>query len=416
MKLTKTAIAKLLRDGGAGIHWDDDLGGFGLRIYPSGAASFVADYRLRGSRRKRRIVLGTVALLSPDQARERARRVLTAARDGIDLDREQHAKAARQEAEKQRRANRISVQKAAAAYLAAFEATPSKASGRRPVRPTARQEGVWLHRVKALGEIALEDLSAEQVRDILGATPPASRRGVFGALKRLFAWARRQGLMNASPLDEIDPPARPPGRDRTPSPSEVRTILKAADELIGHGRWHEVQRDGVWLLALTAQRRAEVAGMAWEDVDLKAAEWRQPGTKNKTGKSHVVPLGAIALDIVKRRWEGAGRPSEGLVLRGVRGGGRMDANLSDLQQVLRKETGIAFRLHDFRRAAVSAMAELGVDFAVADAILNHAASQSRGGMLGVYQHAELKPAKRRAMEVWESALFPVGDNVVALRA
>ena len=83
----------------------------------------------------------------------------------------------------------------------------------------------------------------------------------------------------------------------------------------------------------------------------------------------------------------------------------MDANLSDLQGALREATGIEFRLHDFRRSAVSAMAERGVDFAVADAILNHAASQSKGGMLGVYQHAELKPAKRRAMEIWEGALF-----------
>jgi hypothetical protein len=93
----------------------------------------------------------------------------------------------------------------------------------------------------------------------------------------------------------------------------------------------------------------------------------------------------------------------------------MDANFSDLQQVLRLNTGIAFRLHDLRRAAVSAMAERGVDFAVADAILNHATSQSRGGMLGVYQHAELKPAKRRAMEIWEAALFPQTADVVPLR-
>ena len=134
-------------------------------------------------------------------------------------------------------------------------------------------------------------------------------------------------------------------------------------------------------LALTAQRRAEVAAMAWEDVDLVAAEWRQPGHKNKTGKPHVVPLGAHALELLKRRWEAAGRPSHGLVLPGVRYGGRMDANLSDLQGTLREATGIEFRLHDFRRAAVSAMAERGVDFAVADAILNHAASESRAGML-----------------------------------
>ena len=106
--------------------------------------------------------------------------------------------------------------------------------------------------------------------------------------------------------------------------------------------------------------------MAWEDLDLGLAEWRQPGTKNKTGKPHAVPLGRSALELLLLRWEAAGRPSEGLVLLGVRGGGRMDANLSDLQGLLREVTGIAFRLHDLRRSAVSAMAEHGVDFAVAE--------------------------------------------------
>jgi hypothetical protein len=185
---------------------------------------------------------------------------------------------------------------------------------------------------------------------------------------------------------------------------------QAADALLESGRWRQAQRDGIWLLALTAQRRAEVAGMAWEDLDLAAGEWRQPGMKNKSRAAHVVPLATIALKIIKRAHEAAGRPLAGLVLRGVRNNGRMDANFSDLQQVLRLETGIAFRLHDFRRAAVSAMAERGVDFAVADAILNHAASQSRAGMIAVYQHAELKSSKRRAMEIWEAALFPVGDT------
>jgi hypothetical protein len=51
------------------------------------------------------------------------------------------------------------------------------------------------------------------------------------------------------------------------------------------------------------------------------------------------------------------------------------------------------------------MAERGVDFAVADMILNHAASESRGGMLAVYQRAEMKDAKRRAMEIWEATLI-----------
>jgi integrase len=413
---SKTAIKTLIQGKKARIHWDDKLAGFGLRIYPSGEASYLVDYRLKGSRKKRRPTLGTIAELSPAEARQRAQEALRSARTGVDFDKVERAKVARAEEEERRKAQRLTVRKAVAAYLEAFETAPSKRSGRRPASSTLRQTNVWLKRLIAMhGPRALEDVTHVEVKAVLAATPQSSRRNVFGAIKRLIAWARRQRLILSSPLIEIDPPARPASRDRTPSPSEVATILKAADALLESGHWARVQRDGVWLCALTAQRRAEVAAMAWEDVDLDAAEWRQPGVKNKTAKAHVVPLGPCAHGLVKARHEAQGRPARGLVLPGVRGGGRMDANLSDLQRVLRLKTGIAFRLHDFRRAAVSAMAECGVDFAVADMILNQAASQSRAGMLGVYQHAELKPAKRRAMEIWEAALFPVVDNVVALK-
>jgi integrase len=415
MKFKKTEIAKLVAEGRPCIHWDDDLAGFGLKVYRRGVASYVVDFRLKGSRRKRQPVLGSVDILSLHDARDRARKALAAAREGVDLDRQERAKVAWAEDEECRKARRLTVRQAVAAYLEAFETTLSKRSGRRPASSTLRQANVWLKRLIAThGETALEDLAAQDVQAVLTATPQSSRRNVFGAIKRLAAWAQRQGLTKTSPFAEIDPPARPASRDRTPSPIEVMDLLKAADALLESGRWRQVQRDGVWLCALTAQRRAEVAAMAWEDVDLNAAEWRQPGAKNKTARAHVVPLAPRALAVVKARHEAEGRPAQGLVLPGVRGGGRMDANLSDLQQVLRQETGIAFRLHDFRRAAVSAMAERGVDFAVADMILNHAASESRGGMLAVYQRAEMKDAKRLAMEIWEGALFPRERPVVPL--
>jgi hypothetical protein len=60
------------------------------------------------------------------------------------------------------------------------------------------------------------------------------------------------------------------------------------------------------------------------------------------------------------------------------------------------------------------MAEAGIDFAVADTLLNHEASQSRAGMLKVYQRAALTRFKRNAIEVWEALLFPKTSTVVPL--
>jgi integrase len=272
VKLTKTGIAKLTLKAQPAIHWDDELGGFGLRIYPSGAAAYVVDYRLKGSRKKRRVVLGKVAELTPQMARERAKAIKSAARNGVDLDQETRAQVAQRELEERRKGDAMTVVEAVAAYLEAFELETSKRSGRRPTASSVRATGVQLHRLLAIhGDKALEELTMRDVQAVLEATPQSSRRNVFGAIARLFAWARRQGIVTASPLERIDSPAAPASRDRTPSPSEVRSILKATDNLLASGKLHQAQRDGIWLCALTAQRRGEVATMTWEDVDFEAA-------------------------------------------------------------------------------------------------------------------------------------------------
>ena len=51
----------------------------------------------------------------------------------------------------------------------------------------------------------------------------------------------------------------------------------------------------VEMLALTGQRREEVARMTWAEVDLVRRLWTLPGTRTKNGKPHVVQLSDLAL-------------------------------------------------------------------------------------------------------------------------
>ena len=82
-KLTKRAIDSFRYDGGWDVRWDDDIPGFGVRVYPSGKKAFVLSYRTKG--RKRLMVLGRYgADLTLDQARERAQKHLVNVRDGTD--------------------------------------------------------------------------------------------------------------------------------------------------------------------------------------------------------------------------------------------------------------------------------------------------------------------------------------------
>jgi hypothetical protein len=58
-KITKRTLDSLQANKVSGFVWDEDLKGFGVRITPSGSASYVVQYRLGGREAKsRRFTLG----------------------------------------------------------------------------------------------------------------------------------------------------------------------------------------------------------------------------------------------------------------------------------------------------------------------------------------------------------------------
>jgi len=103
MRLDARTIAQL-RLPAAGktdtIHFDQDLAGFGVRLRQNGERvrkAWVAQYRLPGSRRTRRVTLGTVGKLTPVEAREAARKLLARVALGHDPQGEKEAKRAQAE-------------------------------------------------------------------------------------------------------------------------------------------------------------------------------------------------------------------------------------------------------------------------------------------------------------------------------
>ncbi len=83
-KLTKRIIdAAAVPTAGDVMLWDDELPGFGLRIKPSGAKSFLVQYR-NANGRSRRMTVGRYGVLTPDEARGDARQLLAVAARGHD--------------------------------------------------------------------------------------------------------------------------------------------------------------------------------------------------------------------------------------------------------------------------------------------------------------------------------------------
>src|SRR5215208_1660301 len=85
MTLTKRAIDGMTyqgRNGQRQVTWDDELAGFGVRVYPNGKKAFVLSYRIAG--RKRLMAIGTYGQYTVDEARKLARKHLVAIDGGID--------------------------------------------------------------------------------------------------------------------------------------------------------------------------------------------------------------------------------------------------------------------------------------------------------------------------------------------
>src|SRR5690242_16979296 len=84
MKLTKRTIAAIAADSERDLYfWDGELPGFGLRVKPSGVRSFMVQYR-NSSGISRRITVGKLGVLTPEEARKAAKRILADVTKGHD--------------------------------------------------------------------------------------------------------------------------------------------------------------------------------------------------------------------------------------------------------------------------------------------------------------------------------------------
>ena len=85
-KLTKKIVDAVVATDRDEFIWDTQLAGFGLRVRPGGSKTFVAQYRAGGGRsgKTRRFTIGRYGVLTVEEARIAARRVLSEAASGRD--------------------------------------------------------------------------------------------------------------------------------------------------------------------------------------------------------------------------------------------------------------------------------------------------------------------------------------------
>ena len=425
--------------------WDIALPGFGLKVTPAGGKIYVYQYRLAhpgeaASTTARRYTIGKHGPLTPDQARRRAKDLAALVTQGIDprqqeLDAKAHMERQRAEkAEQERRATDLEFGRIADLWLSDYETTPKPTGGKRSASSVRLARTVIeCHLRPSLAGKPLPDIGRDELEaaiDAISAANQAMRRTVHVYAAVLWGWAIRKRYATENPLAAMQKPAAPEARDHTLKDAELLSVWTAATDLASPFDAF------IRILILTGQRRAEVAGMAWTELDRDSATWTIPKGRAKNDRAHIVPLAPpvvaeldrLALKALGGQWpeDSPAWPANGHVLTTtgttpISGISKAKRALDDAIAKGRKEAGhepiVPWRLHDLRRTMATGLQKLGVRFEVTEAVLNHV-SGAKSGVAGVYQQHDWRDEKRAALQAWAKRVVGLGrkpaSNVIKI--
>jgi integrase len=404
------------------IVWDAIMPGLAVRVGRRGKPSFYAVRRRAGAAQPTWVLLGHYPITTLAEARRQAREALGALIDGEDPASLAEAKRRqREEAEARRQASTFAA--------VAEEFIRRHAMARRSGKGTAgiiRRELVPVLGEKPVAEITRRDVIrlVEGILDRGGDRPrpgtrrksggPYAARHALSTLRKLCNWAVGRDLIVTSPCDRVKAAelhGAPAKRDRVLNDSELRRVWAAAEAT--PYPYGEI----VKLLMLTGQRRDEIAGARWSEVDLGRAVLELPAGRVKVDERHVVPLTPAVLEIL-----GAlPRFAAGDYLFSGQTGAKPFSGFSKARRRLNDLIGEIepFTLHDLRRTTRTRLSELGVTPFVAELVIGHA----QQGVSAIYDLYRYHNEKRDALLKWQAKLLSIvqpesepAGNVVALLA
>jgi integrase len=391
--------------------------GLFLRVYPSGRKTFV--YRFEADGRTRKVEHERPFGQGPDrmtleQARQWAaeqRALRLAGRDPV------QAAAGLRTLRRVRLAADGSYP--AGTFGAVAEEFFARVISRDYRRPADARRILDADLLPKLGRRPIAQLRLAEVQQVLNAivdrgSPVAANRALLVA-KKVFRYARSQGLLEVNPLGDIsrrDVGGKEGERDRALSFDEIVLFWRV---VAAHKGLSWQVRGCLQLLLLTGARIGETLAATWGDIDLAAGTWSLPATTTKSGRPHLVHLPSLALEVLQAirdrdGHEGARKPAEpifcadGETLEPIQRRSvtrALDRLLTPPDKTTPAALPLAaFRPHDLRRTFRSRLADLGVLPHVAEKLIAH----RLGGVLQVYDRAEYLPERAAAMAAWDAKL------------
>lgn len=422
--MTRTRITKRVVDGLKAqadefFCWDSELIGFGVRVRPSGARSYVVKYRFGTGRTAptRRITIGAVGKLTPDQARMIAKKLLGAVAHGSDPAAERTS---------DRRA--MTFQELAELFLADHvnvKRKPSTAALYQDLLSRLVLPELGKRKAAALttGELARLHL---KMRD-----HPYQANRMLAVVSSVYSFAEKRKILpfGSNPVRGIEKYPEQ-GRERFLSIAELTRLGDAlreaetigiayqVDETMAtakHARRVENRRTVIGpyaaaalrLLIFTGARLREILGLRWDWVDLDRGLLLLPDSK--TGKKAIV-LNAPAMKVL------ADLPRIGrYVIAGQSAGTEEEAARVDLHRPWRavaERAGLTgVRLHDLRHTHASFGAGAGLGLPIIGKLLGHTHATTTAR----YAHLDVDPLRRASEHIGHRLAEAMGEPTTSLR-
>lgn len=353
--------------------WDAELKGFGLKVTPAGAKTYIATYRAGTGRAapQREYTLGKHGVLTPDQARELARKVLSEARLGGDP-----------QAERKRLRGELTVAQLCDLYLE--EGTSGKKAstlssdryrinshikpllGKKPLSSITQGDVERFMRDVAAGKTAVkrERIGPRAYTQSRGGKGTASR--TVGLLGGIFSFAVRHKLRPDNPVHGVT--RYKDGRsERFLSTQELARLGETIEAAEAEGR-NAMGLAVIRLLVMTGARKGEIEALRWDEVDFEQSALRLKDSK--TG-AKAVSIGAQPLALlaelaekakaerleaeVKARAEGEELPPPSpYVFPASKGAALHWTGTKKVWEAVRAKAGLPdVRLHDLRHTYAS---------------------------------------------------------------
>jgi integrase len=238
----------------------------------------------------------------------------------------------------------------------------------------------------------------------------AQARVVLATLSSFFGWCARERRIPSNPCANIEPPRLAASRNRVLNNAEIAAFWTATEKV------GEPATQMLRLLLLTGARRDEVRCMRYSELSADGV-WTIPGERTKNHRVHVLPLPKLARDILGSVKRKAG--SDFVFTHNGKVAVRINSHIKRrLDEAMMKPT--PWVIHDLRRTCVTQMSEIGVQPHIIEAVVNHV-SGSKGGVAGIYNHAEHTAEKKAALERWAAHVESIvtgkpAANVLPMKA